>query len=348
MQTQADWLRRRDELRTLLLGCIYGPLPPTPASVRWELLHDATVRSEDARLHGARLITGRVHCVGLATDEPTPPIALQIWLPGASAEPDTKRGSQHPVILHGDACWHYATDEVKAQVLSRGYALAEFNRVEIAADPPLASPSDWERSTQGFARYGAIAAWAWGFHRCVDALVQLPFISAGQIAVVGHSRGGKAALLAGATDDRLAITSANNSGAAGAGSFQHRGEDAETLANIANAFPHWFGPEVRHFAHHERELPVDSHCLKALIAPRALLTTEALGDLWANPEGTRRTHEAAREVFKWLEAEGNIALHEREGGHAHFLSDWVALLGFSDRVFNKNSHIPAWNGDSLL
>jgi hypothetical protein len=75
------------------------------------------------------------------------------------------------------------------------------------------------------------------------------------------------------------------------------------------------------------------HFLLALVAPRALLTTEALDDAWANPPGTQRSHAAAREVFGFLGAQDRLAMHCRPGGHAHSLVDWIALLDFADRLW---------------
>ena len=94
-----------------------------------------------------------------------------------------------PVILDGDGCWKYVTDAITAEVLRRGYILAVFNRCEIVGDPP---------STP--APFASLAIWAWGYHRCMDFLPTHPRVDGARIAVVGHSRGGKAALLSGATD----------------------------------------------------------------------------------------------------------------------------------------------------
>jgi hypothetical protein len=308
LATKEEWTAQRQHLLAPLLALQYGAMPPVPDSVHAELLHSAVVHS----LGGARLLSLRVH----AAFEATTSFGMQVWLPPGDGP--------WPVVLTGDACWHYATDAVKSEVLQRGYALAQFNRTELAADPPAqTAPS----------RHAAIATWAWGYHRCIDALLQLGEVKAKQITVVGHSRGGKAALLAGATDERIALTSANNSGAGGAGSYLCLGPGAETLADIVRAFPHWFSPHLAEFVGKESALPFDQHFLKALIAPRALLTTEALGDLWANPEGTWQTHLAAREVYRFLGAEQRIAIHSRAGGHEHAFADWCALLDFADAQF---------------
>ena len=98
-------------------------------------------------------------------------------------------------------------------------------------------------------------------------------------------------------------------------------------------FPYWFGPRLAEHIGREAELPFDQHFLKAAVAPRLLLTTEALGDLWANPTGTWQTHAAARDVYRFMEVEDRIGIWYREGGHAHSQADWETLLDFVDWHF---------------
>ncbi len=311
----AQWRKRRQEIHQLAVPLAYGDLPAAPDHTRCVALHTAVVK----RLGGAGLLSCRVQTDG------RPAFVLRVFVPVG--------GGTFPAVLNGDGCWHHASDEVIAAVLERGFCFAQFNRVEIASD--IAGDISMQEPSRLFPEKpcAALAAWAWGYHRAVDALLQLGFVDGGCIAVVGHSRGGKAALLAGATDERITLTSANNSGAGGAGCFRWQGPGAETLADVVNAFPHWFGPGLKRYAGREHELPFDQHFLKALVAPRALLTTEALGDLWANPQGSWQTHLAAREVYALLGAQEHIAIAFREGGHEHNLADWLALLDFCDTVF---------------
>jgi hypothetical protein len=306
----ASWSHRRQEIADRLLPLVYGPLPPAPRQTQCLLLHAAVVRS----LSGARLRSCRV-----ATDD-GPSFLLRLLIPEGPGP--------FPVLVSGDACWHYANDAVLAAVLARGYGFAEFNRVEVAADP--GGPTQGLPMTEAPAQFGTLAAWAWAYHRVVDALLTLDWIDPAGIAIVGHSRGGKAALLAGATDTRVTLTSANNSGAGGAGSFRWLATGAESLADLVGAYGHWFAPGLRDFIGRESALPFDQNLLKAMVAPRALLTTEALGDTWANPQGSWQSHRAAQCVYDLLGASDRLAIRFREGGHAHCLADWQSLLDFAD------------------
>ena len=310
----AQWQSRRPEVAQHILTLAYGELPATLQRAVAVVLHSATVH----QFAGARLLTVRVEADSRQV------FLMRVFVPALPG--------RLPVVLNGDACWHYATDEVIAEVLRRGYVFAQFNRVEIALDVAADVAVQGDSGPRQPVLHRAIASWAWGYHRAVDALVTCDFVDADAIAIVGHSRGGKAAVLAGATDSRIAFTSANNSGAGGAGCFRAHNPGAETLADLLTQFPHWLNPALKDFVGRENALPFDQHFLKALIAPRALLTTEALGDLWANPAGTWQTHSAAKKVYELLKAGDKIAVAYREGGHAHKFADWCCFLDFADKL----------------
>ena len=315
LREPAQWPARRLEIEARILPLAYGELPSAPKAVTCDVLHAAPVR----RLQGASLLSCRVGVDGAAA------FMLRVFVPAEAG--------RFPVVLNGDGCWHYASDAVVEDVLRRGYVFAQFNRVEVSTDRPgMLAPEHGLRQFD-FLPCGAIAAWAWAYQRAVDALVTLDCVNNQAIAVVGHSRGGKAALLAGATDTRIALTSANNSGAGGAGCFRWQQAGSETLADVTRNFPHWFGAGLAEFAGREHALPFDQHFLKALVAPRALLTTEALGDHWSNPEGSWYTHCAARRVYEFLGAGQALAISFRPGGHDHGLADWVVFLDYCDAVF---------------
>lgn len=316
-----QWPRRRAEIAQQLIGALYGVLPAPPTQTRCSLLHRGrAVQPEPADLWTYRVEVNGRHAFG-----------LRLTL--------AKNAHHAPLILSGDGCWGYATREVIETVVGRGYAFAQFNRTEVLSDVPELG---WRQvrceALRGF-EGGAIAAWAWGYQRALDALAQLPEIDATRIAVVGHSRGGKAALLAGAVDARIAITSANNSGTAGASSFLWQTPGAETLAVLLAQFDYWLAPNAARLSQSADALPFDQHFLKALIAPRALLCTEALQDLWANPQGSWLTTLGAQPVFELYDTPKHNEVVFRAGEHAHTLADWITLLDFADAVFG-NTDLP--------
>jgi hypothetical protein len=319
VQSRADWPRRRAEIAGAIVPIEYGELPPhSPATTRLELK-----RSVADRFGGAEL---RQYLLSMAT-APRIAFMVDVLIPAGTGP--------LPAIICGDACWPL-NDEVPREVLKRGVIFAHFNREQIM--PDTNEPEEQSALRRAFpGDYGALAAWAWGYHRVVDLLLTLREVNPTQIAVTGHSRGGKTALLAAATDERIALVSANQSGCGGAGCFRWQAPRSETLGDILKSFPHWFAPGLRDFVGREETLPFDQHSLKALIAPRPLLTTESLDDPWANPEGTWQSHRAAREVYRFLGSEDKIAIQFRHGPHDHALADWVALLDFMEVHFRRKA-----------
>ncbi len=316
LTSPAGWPARRAEIFDLVIGLQYGGLPPAPQGVR----ADELITHQNSALFNAR------HSQYHIWAAPDFSFLLDLLVP--------ESGGPFPVVITGDLCWRPLADEVNRAVLERGYALAAFSRVECAPD------HDRSGRTAGIYRlypqgeYGALAAWAWGYSRCIDFLLTQEWVNPAQICITGHSRGGKAALLAGAVDERVALTVPNDSGCGGAGSYLRQGEHSETLEAILDRFPYWFGPRLKEYYGRAGQLPFDQHFVKALVAPRALLTTEALDDLWANPSGTWLTHQAVRPVYQLLGAEQKLGLWYRPGGHSQGLVDWLALLEFADHLFH--------------
>jgi hypothetical protein len=319
LRSADGWPRRRAEMMDLVLGIEYGHLPPEPTAVHGELLNAGGMRAPVRAIHNQY----RLHIEG---GQRPFWFIVDLLVPQAEDQSDRKC----PVVICGDACWRTVTEEIVGEVLGRGYGLATFNRTEIV--PDLNRPARDVALYQVYPGldFGALAAWAWGYHRVVDLLVTLPFVDPAALAVVGHSRGGKTVLLAGATDERIALTAPNDSGCGGAGSFLYQGDKCERLADLVRAFPFWLSPRAPGYVDREETLGFDQHFLRALVAPRAQLSTEALGDLWANPSGTRQTFLAAREAYRFLGAEKRLGIWYREGEHRHGIVDWKAFLDFAD------------------
>jgi hypothetical protein len=238
-------------------------------------------------------------------------------------------------------------------ILAAGYAFASFNANDVApdnsrtyrskmidlfepADRPL--PDDAGR---------AVSAWAWGASRAMDYLQTDPDLDPDRVAVIGHSRSGKAALWAGAQDTRFAAVIGNDSGSTGAKPARRGdgGGGGETVTAVTRAFPHWFPPVYADFGDRVDELPVDQHELLALVAPRRVVVGSAVEDRNADPEGEFLAYLAAEPVYRLYGLGGTglpsatwpprtdrgfrgpaMSYHLRSGGHDLTAADWRTYL----------------------
>lgn len=325
----AAWAPLAEGWRTFAIETVYGALPPAPEAMEVEFLCQSVLRRWPGE---PRLASYRLHCRGGAR-----PVTLGVRLLTPAGE------GPFPVLIEGDGCWWYADEAMLRRCLAAGLAVALLNRTELAPDPPPAEAAPFlpggERPEPALRRgglfdaypgrdFGAIAAWAWGLHRCVDLLTCLPIADPTRLAVSGHSRGGKAALLAGASDPRIALVNDNAGGTCGAAAFRWLGQGGEALEAILDRFPTWFSRGLGAWRGRVRELQVDQHALLAAVAPRSLLLTYALDDRWSNPEGMVLAARAAAEVYALLGRRNALAFHLRAGTHSHAPEDWEVLLDF--------------------
>lgn len=313
VKTKADWQRRRAELKELFAYYEYGHMPPAPKNLTAETVSEETLENGAVRRH-VLLSTGPQNTIH---------INIGLVIPAGDGP--------FPVIIRNDAGIFQIP--VTDMLLDRGYMVVDYNRLDLDPDKPdivgpaqLAYPdADW----------ATLAVWAWGGMRVIDYLITLDCVDPAKLVFTGHSRGGKTALLAGAMDERIALTVPNGSGCGGAGCFRIEGDNCETLALITDPkrFAYWFHPRFRQFADREDRLPFDQHSLRALVAPRGLLTTDSVDDTWANPYGTQKSYQAALPVYEWMNVPDNIAIHFRKGGHDQNTEDWTALADFADQFF---------------
>jgi hypothetical protein len=207
IKSRSEWKAQRKALLEKVLRYEYGELPPNPKNVVATEISSKPVDGLKADEHFIELSMGPQRSIHTH---------ITLTLPyGAGPFPTILCGD----YIAGSNSWKKVDPAIVAEIVKRGYALAEFDRAEMAPDSVA--------RTGVYAAYpnyagGRLAVWAWGYHRVIDYLVTRNDIDAKKLIVSGHSRGGKAVLVAGATDERIAVTNPNNSGCGGAGCFRYQ------------------------------------------------------------------------------------------------------------------------------
>lgn len=323
-----------DEMTDMLLREEYGYLPPKPQKVEWV---------------SEKFIRG--FCAGKASSDK---VTLTFTVNGKEfsfpihAAIPTKEG-KHPFFIHVNfrdsiPDRHLPVEEI----IDNGYAVLSFCYEDITKDNDdftdgLAGVL-YEDGKRGPHDGGKISMWAWAAQRVMDYAETLTDILDTDRAVIcGHSRLGKTALLAAATDKRFKFCYSNDSGCCG--SAISRGKQGETLEDIFRVFPHWFCENFLKYAENPDKMPFDQHFLIASIAPRPVCVGSAENDLWADPlfemlgciaaspafekSGVPglvcndRTPHAADVFF-----DGTIGYHMRAGNHYFSREDWNRAIEF--------------------
>ena len=377
----ATWrTKRRPELLELFAREVYGRTPAgRPDKMHW------AVTSVDRRALGGKAVRKEI-TVWFTERKDGPKMHLLLYQPVGSS--GTRWPAFVGLNYYGNQCvnpdpgitlstaWMRTNPEFKIvnnrategtrgahasrwnveTVIARGYATATIYYGDLCEDRVEGLTKDVATLFGGKAAddrkpddWGAIGIWAWGLSRALDYLSSDPDIDPKRVAVHGHSRLGKAALWAGAQDERFAYVISNNSGCGGAAlSMRNYGE---TVERINVSFPHWFSRQFRSYNKREEALPIDQHELIALIAPRAVHVASAEDDKWADPRGEFLAAKHAEPVYALFGKKGlgvadmppvnqpvlgdAIAYHIRTGKHDINPYDWARYLDYADRVLKK-------------
>jgi pimeloyl-ACP methyl ester carboxylesterase len=343
---------RRGEILELFRKNVYGRVPATRYEQSFHVAHEdtkalggaATLRQVEIRItRGEKSLVIHVNLFFPNKAEKPVPAFLLICNRGAeNIDPTREKKSEFWPVEEG---------------IARGYAMSAFLNADVDPD----KLDGFQNGIHGILdegqrpgdAWGTIAAWAWGASRVLDYLQTVKQIDPERVAVIGHSRGGKTALWAGAEDERFAMAVSNDSGCGGAALSRRRFAGKEQVARIVTAFPHWFCSNFKAFSDREDDLPIDQHELIALIAPRAVAVGSASEDRWADPRGEFLSVVHAAPVFALLghKALGTTEMpsigsavhgdqahyHLRPGKHNLILEDWQHYWDFADRVYSRKS-----------
>ena len=363
VNTKRKWeKKRRGEILELFKQHVYGSMPPAIEINRIENHSDTTILDGKARVLQKTLY--------LKKNNKEIGIDLCIFLPATSKGIESYPAflacnffGNHTIINHpgiketrawtwrkpdrGERASFWAIEDI----VSRGYALVTYCYGDIDPDDGKMNgilelfPEYQARSDN----WASIGAWAWGVSRVMDYLEELDEIDNNRVAVMGHSRLGKTALWAGATDERFAMVISNNSGCGGAALSRRRyGETVKMVNEAVNG--NWFCQKFKEYNDNEDALPVDQHMLISLVAPRPVYVASAVDDKWCDPKGEFLACVGANKVYRLLGTSGlpdlnepvvgnpvtgQIGYHLREGGHAVTAYDWKQYLDFADRHLKK-------------
>ena len=191
---------------------------------------------------------------------------------------------------------------------------------------------------------GSYCAWSWGISRLIDGLEKVEKksrIDLSHLAISGCSFAGKMALFAGAFDERIALTIAQEPGGGGVNAWRvsETLENVETLGRTNYA---WFLESMRQFAgKNVNRLPIDHHELAALIAPRALLVLGNTDYEWLAEESNYVSCQAARMVWKAFGIEDRMGF-SIQGGHMHCMlpkSQYPEVEAFIDKFLLGKTYV---------
>jgi hypothetical protein len=372
--TAAQWKKRRAEIKKLFDDNVYGRYPVHIPKVSW---HVDGVENMDVQ--GVPAIVK--HVTGHVDNSAYPAITVNIKLDVVT--PAATKGKKVPVIIGGGsirprmarpapppgAAVHMLSapkdvpDSAKL-LLDKGWGFVTINNNEVQADNGAGLDKGIiglvnKGQPRSLTDWGVLRAWAWSDSKALDYLQRDPDVNGKEVGVMGHSRGGKAALVALVDDPRFAIGYISSSGAGGADLY--RRNYGESTANIAapNEF-HWFAGNFLRYAavgHSANEMPVDSHEFIALVAPRpvfigggALITDPeyAPGDAWQDAQGMFMAAAAASPAWEVLGKKGlgastfppmgtlidsgDVAFRQHQYGHTP-APNWPYFIEFASKYF---------------
>ena len=325
--------KRRPELLEMLTTQMYGKVPEAANKSL-----SSRVETIEKKALGGKAVR-KVIRLSLGEGENAPTASLQLYLP--------RRTKKVPVILGLTFVRNEAIAEAKewqlSKMLDNGIGLATFYYQDVTPDKPNTTLAYQEGIIPYYYRenqtvpdpdqWGSVAAWAWAASKAMDYLLTDQNVDGQQITVMGHSRLGKAALWAGAIDQRFAAVIAVQSGCCGA-ALSRRGI-GETVESVNTILPYWFCGNFKQYSGRELEMPFDQHEVIAMMAPRPVYISSAADDQWSDPKGEQLGVEGAKPVYALYGKENAVAYHTRKGPHAVLPYDWEQFMKFMKKARSR-------------
>lgn len=306
VRTPQEWAARRSEIKDLFQKFVVGTFPPRPKIVR--VVTDIEVEGEGAR---AKRVTLQFEHGKLSVE-------LQI--------PDGK--GPFPVLL-GPGVRNLAP-----MALSRGYMIAQYAGSDTQDDAGALRDATYPGND-----LAVIALRGWAASLTIDYLATVPEADKTRIAITGHSRDGKQALIAAAFDDRIAAVIPSSSGAGGSYPYRLGGErgNSQGIEDLTGRFFSWYSPRLRFFAGREDRLPVDGNLLIALVAPRACLVSFGLNDAVEGAWADEQSYYSAMKAYKFLGHPERLGVKTRPGGHGIGAVDHQEYFDWLDIQFGRSN-----------
>jgi hypothetical protein len=357
--------KRRPELMSIFESQVYGKTPADklaihngPIVTESKALDGKAIRKQVTVFFSQRLDGPQMHILlYLPATKPKSPVFLGLNFSGnQSVDKDPgilandvwvkdPAGSGRTVKLPPDDRTRGASaaNWQLGKLLAAGYGLATIYYYDIEPDLKEGEPLGVRSLFADGESWSALGVWAWGLSRAVDYLRTEPRVDGEKIALIGHSRLGKAALWAAAQDPRFALVISNESGKGGASLLKR--PQGETIDHLNNSFPNWFSPAYKQYTGHPENLPVDGNELLALIAPRPLYVASAEGDLNSDPAGEFLSAASVGRVYALFGKKGlgiekmpavnqavmhDVGYHVRAGKHDVTAYDWDQYIAFAD------------------
>jgi hypothetical protein len=364
------WTQRRPEIAEDFESEIYGRTPKDTPKVNWEVSSETNdgkvitkklVGHVDNSAYPAISVNIQVTLATPANATGPVPVIMQ-FIGGGFGGPGgfggRNRAGTRPTTRpaggqgFGGGPGGFTFYDWQKPLLAKGWGWATINTSSIQADNGAGLTTGIiglvnKGQPRKVDDWGVLAAWAWGASRALDYFETDKAVDAKQVGLEGHSRWGKATIVAMAFDQRFAIAYVSSSGEGGA--KLHRRNWGELVENVAGSGEyHWMAGNFLKYAGHWNQLPVDSHELVAMCAPRPVLITGGItkGDGWVDAKGMFMAAAAAGPVYKLLGKkdlgttemppvetaliDGDVAFRQHNGGHTDALN-WPTFLTFASR-----------------